>query len=107
MSKTVRVVAADDTHLNFLKMMFSTIAQERRDSSLPIYEMVESATNGFDLVKNYEGMIQKGEKPDLITLDIEMPQADGLWTLHELATQYKPHPPHRDDQFVARRRGEA
>ncbi len=90
---TVPVLAADDTHLNILKMMFMSIARERKDTNLPVYEMVESAMDGLDLIECYKTMSAKGELPDLITLDIEMPKADGLWTLHEITKRHKPHPP--------------
>ena len=89
----VRVLAADDAHLNIQKMMFMAIARERQDTELPVYEMVESAMDGLDLIQCFKAMTAKGEAPDLITLDIEMPKADGLWTLHEITKRCKPHPP--------------
>lgn len=89
----VRVLAADDTHLNILKMMFMAIARERKDTGMPVYEMVESAMDGLGLIECFKAMGAKNDLPDLITLDIEMPKADGLWTLHELMKKYKPHPP--------------
>ena len=93
MPKTIRVLAADDAHLEFLKMNFFSIAKERKDSDQNIYEIVETAENGLELIEKYEQLISRNSRPDLITLDIEMPKADGLWALHELSVRYRPHPP--------------
>ncbi len=93
MAETVRVLAADDAHLEFLEMIFVRIARERKDSELPIYEIAESTLNGLTLIETYVAMKRKGETPDLITLDIEMPEADGLWALRELTARHQPHPP--------------
>lgn len=93
MPKVVRVLSADDAHLSFLKMRFSTIARERENTDACIYEMVSEALDGFELLDAYNVLVANGEPPELITLDIEMPKADGLWTLHELSTRHNPHPP--------------
>ena len=93
MPRIVRVQAADDTHLSFLRMMFSTIATERKGTDLNIYELVATAEDGVEFIEGYKAAVTKEELPDLITLDIEMPNADGLWALHELAARHRPHPP--------------
>ncbi len=93
MPRIVRVQAADDTHLSFLRMMFSTIATERKGTDLNVYELVATAEDGVEFIEGYKAAVTKEELPDLITLDIEMPNADGLWALHELAARHRPHPP--------------
>jgi two-component system chemotaxis response regulator CheB len=74
----VRVLVADDAVL-FRRLLADVLA------SLPGVEVVGSATNGKIAVQKVREL-----KPDLLTLDIEMPEMDGLAVLDALLQNGKP-----------------
>jgi two-component system chemotaxis response regulator CheB len=74
----VRVLVADDAVL-FRRLLADVLA------SLPGVEVVGSATNGKIAVQKVREL-----KPDLLTLDIEMPEMDGLAVLDALLQSGKP-----------------
>jgi two-component system chemotaxis response regulator CheB len=71
-SKKVRVLVVDDTVL-YRKVLSDVLAL------LPDAEVVGTASNGKIALAKIEQL-----KPDLLTLDVEMPEMDGLATLQEL-----------------------
>ncbi len=74
----MRVLVADDAVL-FRRLLADVLA------SLPGVEVVGSATNGKIAVQKVREL-----KPDLLTLDIEMPEMDGLAVLDALLQNGKP-----------------
>jgi two-component system chemotaxis response regulator CheB len=74
----VRVLVADDAIL-FRRVLADALA------SLPGVEVVGSATNGKFAVQKVREL-----KPDLLTLDIEMPEMDGLAVLDALRRKGEP-----------------
>jgi two-component system chemotaxis response regulator CheB len=74
----VRVLVADDAIL-FRRLLADLLG------SLPGIEVVGSAINGRIAVEKVREL-----KPDLLTLDIEMPEMDGLAVLDELIRNGKP-----------------
>ena len=69
MAKSVLVV--DDAA--FMSMMLKDILTKNG------FEVVGEAVDGSDALKKYEAL-----KPDLVTLDITMPEMDGITALKEL-----------------------
>jgi two-component system chemotaxis response regulator CheB len=74
----VRVLVADDAVL-FRRLLGEVLA------SLPGIEVVGTAANGRIAVQKVREL-----RPDLLTLDIEMPEMDGLAVLDELARNGQP-----------------
>jgi len=74
----VRVLVADDAVL-FRRLLSEVLA------SIPGVEVVGTATNGKITVQKVREL-----KPDLLTLDIEMPEMDGLAVLDALTRDGKP-----------------
>lgn len=74
----MRVLVADDAIL-FRRLLRDVLA------SLPGVEVVGTATNGRIAVEKAREL-----KPDLLTLDIEMPEMDGLAVLDELFRKGEP-----------------
>jgi two-component system chemotaxis response regulator CheB len=74
----VRVLVADDAVL-FRRLLGEVLA------SLPGIEVVGTATNGRIAVQKVREL-----RPDLLTLDIEMPEMDGLAVLDELVRNGQP-----------------
>jgi len=68
-SRPIRVLVVDDSA--FMRKTISTILNEAED-----LEVVATARDGLDAVKKVTDY-----KPDVITLDIEMPRLEGLQTL--------------------------
>ncbi|MBI5556073.1 MAG: chemotaxis response regulator protein-glutamate methylesterase [Deltaproteobacteria bacterium] len=71
-SRKIRVLVVDDTVL-YRKVLSEVLAM------LPEVEVVGTANNGKIALAKIEQL-----KPDLMTLDFEMPEMDGLTTLREL-----------------------
>lgn len=69
-----KILVTDDSL--FLRVTLKTMLQEGG------YEVCE-AVNGLDMLKQYEI-----EKPDLVTLDITMPELDGRGALRELKARH-------------------
>ena len=74
----MRVLVADDAIL-FRRLLRDVLV------SLPGVEVVGTATNGRIAVEKVREL-----KPDLLTLDIEMPEMDGLAVLDELFRKGEP-----------------
>ncbi|MBN2644458.1 MAG: chemotaxis response regulator protein-glutamate methylesterase [Desulfuromonadaceae bacterium] len=72
---SLRVVVADDSAL-FRRVLSDVL------SALPEVEVVGSAPNGALAVKKVREL-----QPDLLTLDLEMPEMDGLGVLEQLAKE--------------------
>lgn len=75
----MRVLVVDDSML-FRKVVRDALALE------PAIEVVGSASDGRAALEKIEQF-----KPDAITLDLEMPEVDGLGVLRQL--RERPHPP--------------
>lgn len=69
-----KILVTDDAA--FMRMMLGNILSKEG------HEVVE-AINGVDLLNQYPSV-----KPDLVTLDITMPEMDGLEALKKLKAQY-------------------
>lgn len=78
--KRVRVLIADDSQ--FMRRAIEKII--RADAGL---EIVGEATNGKDAIEKCKAL-----KPDVLTLDIEMPVMDGLTALERLRVECSPPP---------------
>jgi len=65
----IRILVADDSA--FMRKFLTNIIE-----SEPTFEVVKTAKNGLDALRAVERL-----KPDVITLDIEMPEIDGLTAL--------------------------
>lgn len=74
---TKRLLIVDDAP--FMRLVIRDIAQQEG------WEVVAEASNGEDAVPLYERY-----RPDLVTLDLEMPKMDGRETLQSLR-QIDPH----------------
>ena len=66
-----RVLIADDAA--FMRMMIKDILQKNG------FEVVGEASNGIEAVNLY-----KKEKPDVVTMDITMPDMDGIEAVKEI-----------------------
>lgn len=66
-----RVMVVDDAI--FMRMKLKDILEKGG------YEVVAEAQNGLEAIEKY-----KSEKPDLITMDITMPEMDGIEALRKL-----------------------
>ncbi|CAH0119456.1 MULTISPECIES: response regulator [unclassified Paenibacillus] len=66
-----RVLVCDDTA--FMRMMLRDIAEELG------YEVVAEASNGKEAVMQYSM-----HRPDLVTMDITMPEMDGIGALKKI-----------------------
>src|ERR671929_1635495 len=72
----IRVLVVDDSA--FMRRVISeAIAKE------PDMELVGTATNGLDALLKVEQL-----QPDVVTLDVEMPEMDGLTALRHLMARY-------------------
>lgn len=72
---TNNILIADDAA--FMRMMLKDILSKSG------YNIVGEATNGQEAVEKYEQF-----KPDLVTMDITMPQKDGISALKEIMQKY-------------------
>ncbi|MDX9916879.1 MAG: response regulator [Gudongella sp.] len=66
-----RVMVVDDAV--FMRMKLKDILEKGG------FEVVAEAQNGLDAIEKY-----KAEKPDLITMDITMPEMDGIEALRQI-----------------------
>ncbi len=66
-----RVLIVDDAV--FMRMKLKDILEKNG------YEVVAEAQNGIEAIEKY-----KAEKPDLVTMDITMPELDGVAALKEI-----------------------
>lgn len=66
-----RVLIVDDAV--FMRMKLKDILEKNG------YEVVAEAQNGIEAIEKY-----KAEKPDLVTMDITMPELDGVSALREI-----------------------
>lgn len=66
-----KIMIVDDAA--FMRTMFREILQDLK------YEVIAEATNGLEAVESY-----KIFKPDLVTMDITMPEMDGIEALKEI-----------------------
>jgi two-component system chemotaxis response regulator CheY len=66
-----RILIVDDAA--FMRMMVRDILQKNN------YEICGEAVNGLDAIEKYENL-----KPDLVTMDITMPEMDGISALREI-----------------------
>src|SRR5581483_10015823 len=73
---TIRVLVADDSAL--MRQMVRRILQED-----PEIEVIDTARDGLDALLKVERL-----QPDVLTLDVEMPQLDGLSTLRLLMERF-------------------
>jgi two-component system chemotaxis response regulator CheB len=72
----IRVLVVDDSVM--MRRMIARIFENE-----PSIELVGKACDGFDALEKIEQL-----KPNLITLDVEMPGMDGLKTLREIMDRY-------------------
>lgn len=72
MAKTIGVLVVDDSA--FMRRMLTDILESSGD-----IKVVGTAKNGFDALESVKTL-----KPDVITLDVEMPSMDGLSCLKQL-----------------------
>lgn len=73
----IKVLIVDDSAL--IRKILSDILSSDKD-----IEVIGSARNGQEALRKIEEL-----KPDLVTLDIEMPLMDGLTTLKHIVARYK------------------
>jgi CheY-like chemotaxis protein len=73
MEKTLEILIADDDQED-IDLLCEALAQ------VPFRSRVETVTTGRELV----GRLETGTKPDLIFLDINMPQKNGIECLREI-----------------------
>lgn len=69
---TNKVLIVDDAA--FMRMMIRNILKDASD-----FEVVGEAANGIEAVEKYKEL-----KPDIVTLDITMPEMDGLEALKQI-----------------------
>ena len=69
---TIRVALADDQHL--IRAGFSSLLEAEPD-----LEVVGEASTGRDAVA-----LVKRTKPDVVLMDIRMPDGDGLWATEQI-----------------------
>lgn len=77
----MRVLIVDDSA--FMRKMIRQIIESRKE-----FEVVGIARDGVEAVEQAKSL-----KPDLITLDIEMPNKNGLDALREIRLTCRQHPP--------------
>lgn len=70
---TKRVLIVDDAI--FMRMKLKDILEKGG------FEVVGESQNGLEAIESY-----KAEKPDLVTMDITMPEMDGVTALKEIMT---------------------
>lgn len=70
-----RVLVVDDAVV--MRMMIKGILAKHG------YEVVGEAQNGFEAVEKYKAL-----QPDLVTMDMVMPEMDGLTALREIVKEY-------------------
>ena len=68
----IRVLIADDSA--FMRKLLSDVFEEDKD-----FVVVDTARNGQDAVEKVKRL-----KPDLVTMDVEMPVMDGLTATKEI-----------------------
>ena len=73
---TIKVITVDD--MLTYRIILSSLLRK-----IPNVKVVGSASNGKDALQKIESL-----KPDLVTLDIEMPVMDGLKTLEEIKKRW-------------------
>ncbi|MBI1247686.1 chemotaxis-specific protein-glutamate methyltransferase CheB [bacterium] len=73
--RTLRVLVVDDSKL--IRTLICDLLEESKD-----IEVVGTASNGKEAVK-----LARSLKPDVITLDVQMPEMDGLETLDAILSQ--------------------
>lgn len=78
--KPIRVLVVDDSA--FMRRALSGIIES--DASLELVGTAYNGRNGLEKIKTLQ--------PDVVTLDIEMPELDGIGTLRELMKHHD-HPP--------------
>ena len=76
MSHRTRVLVVDDS-------AFARIVISREISSDPEIEVVGVAVDGIDAIEKVKNL-----RPDVVTLDIEMPRMDGLTTLKRIMVEH-------------------
>lgn len=69
------ILIADDEPINLMVTAKMLIAREA---------FVSKASNGYELLK----LLEQGIKPDLILLDIKMPELDGYCTIKKIKQNY-------------------
>src|ERR1700737_3174764 len=77
MSDTIRVLVVDDSAL-MRKLIPDILARDRS------IEVVGTAMDGAFALKKIEEL-----KPDVVTLDLEMPRMDGMETLRQITRNYR------------------
>ncbi|MCR5833063.1 MAG: response regulator [Selenomonadaceae bacterium] len=66
----IRVLVVDDAA--FMRMMVKDILSKNG------YEIVGEAENGLKAVELYKKLTEENKRPDLTTMDITMPEMDGI-----------------------------
>jgi two-component system, chemotaxis family, protein-glutamate methylesterase/glutaminase len=75
MSNNIKILIVDDS-------AFARLAISREVSSLGGIEVVDFARNGYEALEKIKRL-----KPDVVTLDIEMPDLNGLQTLEKIMSE--------------------
>lgn len=75
MSRRIRVLVVDDS-------AFARVVISREIGSDPEVEVVGTAVDGIDAIEKIKSI-----RPDVVTLDIEMPRMDGMSTLKKVMTE--------------------
>ncbi|MCZ8520751.1 MULTISPECIES: response regulator [Paenibacillus] len=70
-----KILVVDDSL--FMRMILKNVIQELG------YEIAAEASNGMEALTKYEEI-----KPDLVTLDITMPEMDGMTALEEIRSRH-------------------
>ncbi|MDY6911142.1 MAG: chemotaxis response regulator protein-glutamate methylesterase [Chloroflexota bacterium] len=76
MSGKIRVLIVDDS-------AFARFSISKQLSSDPEIEIIDTARNGIEALAKIKDL-----KPDVVTLDVEMPQMDGLTALGHIMSDY-------------------
>lgn len=76
MSRRIRVLVVDDS-------AFARVVISREIGSDPEVEVVGTAVDGIDAIEKIKSI-----RPDVVTLDIEMPRMDGMSTLKKVMAEY-------------------